>query len=170
MNDDRGGRPQSIGELVSGVVNEKFGHGDLTQTVSKLWYTANGERERTHTVAVFVKEDADPNVAPQLIVYVDSNACVVDFNASREVYLARMEGAGLKLASITFRLSRYALEHKQKALKKEEPPISLPELSEDELAYVEELSARVPEKLRKSVSKAISSSMRRNKAENAEKS
>ena len=163
------GTPQALGQLINELVSEKFKSVGKNQQALSLWMTLNGERERAHTVATFLDEK-NPQ-APLLVVYVDSNACVVDFNASRELYLARFEGAPLNIARLDFRLSRYAKEHRERAEtrmqnKKEE----LPELSDDERAYIDELVKDLPERLQASVSKAISSSMRRQKAESTQKS
>ena len=125
----------------------------------------NGERERTHTVGVYLSEPKGKQNLHHLIVYVDSNACVVDFNASRELYLARLEGVGLKLGGVDFKLSRYAAEHRERQREQANPKREdLPELTEEERQYVEELVRGVPENLRPSVSKAVSSSLRREKA------
>ena len=167
--DARGGAPQTIGQLIEGVLGEKLGSVNESQRMLTLWLMANGEREREHTVGVFLSEPKGKQKLPRLIVYVDSTTCVIDFNASRELYLARLEGAGLKLAAVEFKLSRYAAEHRERrqnkmGVQKE----TLPELSEEELAYIQELVQGVPESLRMSVSKAISSSMRREKAESTQ--
>ena len=162
----RGGS-RSIGQLVSDVLDTKLEKAGLSQRVMKLWFMVNGERERAHTVGVFLKENPTGQ-PPRLFVYVDSNACAVDFNASREVYLAKLEGAGLTLTAIDFRLSRYAQEHRERLRAQPDPEgESLPDLTEEEATYIDGLVKDLPERLRKSVSKAVSSSMRRKKAESS---
>ena len=165
----RGGASQTIGELIEGVFGEKLGAVNQAQRLLALWLMANGERERSHTVGVFLNEAKSKQGLPRLIVYVDSNSCVVDFNASRELYVARLEGVGLKVAGVDFKLSRYTSEHRERQLNKENSKKdTLPELSDDERAYIDELVQGVPESLKASVSKAISSSLRREKAEAAQ--
>ena len=156
---------------MDGFLSEQFEEASLNQKAMSLWYKMNGERERIHTVAVFLKESKDGTLPPHMYVYVDSNVCVVDFNASRELYLARLEAMGLKLDGIDFRLSRYAEDHrKRRAQESKETKEELPDLTDDERKYIEKLVEELPAKLRPSVSKAISSSIRRQKAESTQKS
>lgn len=166
MTDEaRGGSSQTIAQLIKGVLGEKLSGISESQRLLALWLMVNGERERTHTVGVYLNEAKGWQTPARLIVYVDSNACVVDFNASRELYLARLEGVGLKLAGVDFKLSRYAAEHKERQRQESDPKREeLPELTEEDRQFVEELVRDVPEKLRASVSKAVSSSLRREKA------
>lgn len=164
--EDRDGTSKTIGQLMEGVLGDRLTGANESQRLLALWLMANGERERAHTVGVYLNEAKGKQKLPRLIVYVDSNICVVDFNASRELYLARLEGVGLKLAGVDFKLSRYAAQHRERQQRTENSKSDpLPELTEEERAYIDELVQGVPESLRVSVSKAISSSMRREKAE-----
>ena len=162
----RGGSSQSIAQLMDSMVTEKFSDISSNQQALKAWYMVGGERERIHTVGVFLKEpdQGHKDDFPKLFIYVDSTSCVIDFNAGREVYCARLEALGLKLSALIFKLSRYAQEHKEKIqtqAQKEEP--ELPPLTPEEEQYVKELVRQAPEHLQKSVSKAMISSMRRQK-------
>ena len=166
QNDMRGGSSQSIAQLMDSMFNEKFSNISTNQQALKGWSLVGGERERTHTVGVFLKEadQAHSSDFPKLFIYVDSTSCVIDFNAGREVYCARLEAIGLKLSSIEFKLSRYAQEHKerlQKQTQEDEP--ELPELTPAEERYIQELVNQTPENLKESVSKAMTSSIRRQK-------
>ena len=166
IDEARGGSSQTIKQLIEGVLGDKLTGVNESQRLLALWLMANGERERIHTVGVYLSEPKGRQKLPRLTVYVDSNICVVDFNASRELYLARLEGVGLKLAGVDFKLSRYAAQHRERQQIIENAQTEeLPELTDEERAYIDELVQGVPESLRSSVSKAISSSMRREKAE-----
>ena len=165
----RGGESRTIGQLIEGILGERLSAVNESQRLLALWLMVNGERERAHTVSVYLNEPTGKRTLPRLVVYVDSNMCVVDFNASREVYLARLEGAGLRLEGIDFRLSKYAAQHRERQLEACAPKTEeLPELSEEECSFIEELVREVPESLRASVSKAMYSSLRREKASNAQ--
>lgn len=170
MTEDYTGTPEPLSQLMSQLMNEKFNGISKNQQVLSIWMKINGERERLRTVAVYLDEK-DTHTLPRLVVYVDSNACVVDFNASRELYLARLEGAGLKLASVDFRLSRHAKEHRERMEKQGKTQVEeLPDLTDEERKHIEKLVKDLPPKLQASVSKAISSSMRRQRAESTQKS
>lgn len=170
MTEQRDTSPQALGQLVNELINDRFKGISKNQQALSAWLTVNGERERVHTVAVFLNEKNNKK-APSLVVYVDSNACVVDFNASRELYLARLEGAGFNFSSIDFKLSRYAKEHLNRRLQKgRNTEKELPELTDEEREHIEKLVEGLPQNLKESVSKAISSSMRRQAAESTQKS
>ena len=116
QNDMRGGSSQSIAQLMDSMFNEKFSDISTNQQALKAWYMVGGERERIHTIGVFLKEPDQAHIHdfPKLFIYVDSTSCVIDFNAGREVYCARLEAVGLKLSSVEFKLSRYAQQHKER--------------------------------------------------------
>ena len=103
---------------------------------------------------------------------------MVDFNANREIYLARLQTAGFDYSEVRF------LQNKRPRPKVDEggsatPPAAkrekgtvpfshsepLPELSEAERAQIEAQTAGLSPALRESVSKAMAACMRRQRYE-----
>ncbi len=125
-----------------------------------LWMKVNGDVERRHTCGAFIKSVAHAD--PLLVIYLDSRSRVVDFNANRELYRQRLAYQGLSLSRLEFRLAKDAFS-RASAEKEAEAP-ELPELNEEELAYVATCVAKLAEPLKTSVSKAMIFSMRREKA------
>lgn len=132
-----------------------------------IWMRVNGDIERKHTCGVFIKPV--PHADPALTVYLDSRGRVVDFNANRELYLQRLAYQGLPLSKIEFKLSKDVPSRASAVEEAEARADELPELSADELSYVEECVENLLEPLRTSVSKAMIFSMRREKAQEAQK-
>lgn len=163
-----------VGEMMAGRVSAEA---DANRRMLAAWLMSNGDRERVHTVGVWLKEPPREGALPTLVVYVDSSACVVDFRAQRELYLARLEAAGVRLAAIDVRLSKYAAQHRARRQEREqgrreprEPEAAeLPPLSEAEERRVLDLIANLPDNLQKSAYRAISTSLRRDKAEESKK-
>ena len=127
-----------------------------------LWMRVNGDIERKHTCGAYIK--SVPHADPLLVIYLDSRMRVVDFNASREIYLQRLASQGLPLSRIEFKLSKDVSVRSSAVEEAEER--TLPDLTQDELDYVAEATARLAEPLRSDVSKAMIVSMRREKANN----
>lgn len=132
------------------------------------WNAVNGDVERAHTTGVYVGEPRRGASLPELTVYVDSNAYLTDFSANREIYLARLESAGLRFSSISFRRSKSAAKTQDKTARKKAPAKQpLPELTPEEEAKVTELCASLSERLRESVSQAMRASLRAQKREHS---
>ena len=87
-------------ELVSGEVDRigSQGRRDAAAFAWIAWNEVNGDVERAHTTGVYVGEPRRGARDPELTVYVDSAAYLTDFSANREIYLARLETAGLRFA------------------------------------------------------------------------
>ncbi len=167
------GRDQSasVGSLMEGLLG---GAGlsrkmSANQRASMAWMRANGDIERKHTTGVFLKEPANRRLPPVLGVYVDSHARLSDFNANKEIYLARLHNTGLEVSGIEFRLTRRPREKcpEPEPAQNSSPLLcedDLPALSDDERARVEELCAGLPDGLREAATRAMSLSLRRGKS------
>lgn len=162
-------RPESVGSLMREVVDQRMAaRMTASQRAAAAWHRANGDRERTHTMGVFLKKSRVPGAAPVLGVYVDSHAMATDFGVNKDLYLARLANIGYEASGIEFIVSRDAHARRLPAsgrgdVRAEEP---LPALSAQERKEVESLVAQLPEGLRDAASRAVENSMRREKREN----
>lgn len=133
-----------------------------------VWNAVNGDVERAHTTGVHVGEPRRGARDPEFTVYVDSNAYLTDFSANREIYLARMETAGLHFSSIAFRRAKgRAAGGTAPSRVASVARAPLPELTPDEERRVSELCSTLPESLRESVSRAMRASLRAQKREHS---
>ena len=168
---------ESLGNVLSDFFGSpearaKMGAG---HSAGLAWHSVIGDIERKHTTGVFVGKPRTPGLAPALCVYVDSRMRMVDFNANREIYLARLQAAGYEYSEVRFFQNKRpaAKRGEQKAAAsgaslRPEPAAQrrpLPELTCEELAQIEAQTAGMPEKLRQSVSKAMAACMRRQRYE-----
>ena len=159
--------PESLGSILGEqVLGERAGEVSRSWKVLSTWRSVNGDAERAHTTGVFVEQPRRAGELPALVVYVDTKACEVDFRANAEIYLARLDAAGLRFSRITFRQGRRVRAKQgaaQASLSKKTLPRPLPELSAEEEAEVDALLASVPDSLKASVSRAMRMSLRREK-------
>ena len=98
------GHDESLGGVLSDFfespeVRAKMGAG---HAAGLAWHSVIGDMERKHTTGVFVGKPKTPGMAPTLCVYVDSRMRMVDFNANREIYLARLQAAGFDYSEVRF--------------------------------------------------------------------
>lgn len=168
---------ESLGNLLSDFfespeVRAKMGTG---HSAGLAWHSVIGDIERKHTTGVFVGKPRTPGLTPALCVYVDSRMRMVDFNANREIYLARLQAAGYEYSEVRF------LQNKRPVAKRGERDAApaaaapnpapaaekhpLPELTAEERAQIQAQTAGMPEKLRESVSKAMAACMGRQRYE-----
>ena len=171
---------ESLGGLLDGYfesseVQAKMGAG---HRAGLAWHSVIGDIERKHTTGVFAGKPRHPGDAPALCVYVDNRMRMVDFNANREIYLARLQARGFEYSEVRFLQNKRPLP-KRKATAGSEgratggsvpAPFSpateaLPELTPEELDAIARETADLPEGLSQSVSKAMVASMRRQKAQ-----
>lgn len=131
----------------------------------RCWYQVIGPIEREHTCGTYLAAPRRPGEKPMFVVYTDTRARAVDFNANREVYRARMAAAGWDFGEIVFKQTKRPRAEKKKAAQREAKaaPALLPELTAEEEAYVRAAVAGQPEHLREKAYKAMSASMRRRK-------
>ena len=173
------GHDESLGGVLSDFfespeVRAKMGAG---HAAGLAWHSVIGDIERKHTSGVFVGKPKVPGMAPALCVYVDSRMRMVDFNANREIYLARLQTAGFDYSEVRFlqnKRPRPKADATAPALTAEKVdkgtvPLAtsepLPELSEAERAQIEAQTAGLSPALRESVSKAMAACMRRQRYE-----
>lgn len=173
------GHDESLGGVLSDFfespeVRAKMGAG---HAAGLAWHSVIGDIERKHTTGVFVGKPKVPGMAPALCVYVDSRMRMVDFNANREIYLARLQTAGFDYSEVRFlqnKRPRTKADATAPALTAEKVdkgtvPLAtsepLPELSEAERAQIEAQTAGLSPALRESVSKAMAACMRRQRYE-----
>ncbi len=163
--------PTPVADAFDALLSSADAQGRVRSTwnVTRAWYSVNGDYERAHTVGTFVEQPRRAGALPVLVVYVDTKSCEVDFMANREIYLARLEQAGLRFREVRFRQSKRPRAERDGEPRRKapaaEPP--LPELSAEEERRAEELLASVPETLRQSVSRAVRVSMRAEKRRNS---
>lgn len=131
----------------------------------RCWYQVIGPVEREHTCGTYLAAPRRPGEKPMFVVYTDTRARAVDFNANREVYRARMAAAGWDFGEIVFKQTKRPRAEKKKTAQREakDAPALLPELTAEEEAYVRAAVAGQPEHLREKAYKAMSASMRRRK-------
>lgn len=158
---------ESMPSSLASVLGELTGSGaklrlNAHKRALALWMSVNGDVERKHTCGAFIKEVAHAD--PALTIYLDSRSRVVDFTANRELYLGRLAYQGLPLSKLEFRLSKDKPARSSAHMEAEERAAELPELSADELAYIESATAHLAEPLKSSVSKAMIFSFKREKA------
>ncbi len=159
----------SLGSVVGGYFSSPEVQGKISATrrVAMIWHRVNGDVERKHTRGLFVTKPRNPRDLPVLVVYVDSRMRAVDFSANKDIYMARMAGEGLRFSDIRFEQDKRggkkdnALSAAAPAKKKPEP---LPELSPEEDEKIRKSCESLSPKLAQSVYKAMSNSVRRQKA------
>lgn len=173
------GHDESLGGVLSDFfespeVRAKMGAG---HAAGLAWHSVIGDIERKHTTGVFVGKPKAPGMAPALCVYVDSRMRMVDFNANREIYLARLQAAGFDYSEVRFlqnKRPRPKADATAPALTAEKVdkgtvPLAtsepLPELSEAEREQIEAQTVGLSPALRESVSKAMAACMRRQRYE-----
>ncbi len=166
------GHDEGLGSVLSGYFRspEVAGRMGGGRSAGMAWHSVNGDIERKHTTGVFVGKPRRPGEKPVLCVYVDTRMRSVDFRANREIYLARLAAAGYEYSDVRFLVNKRPVA---KRVDKGTVPLStrqVAELTDEERRAIERETAALPEKLRQSVSKAMSASMRRQKTDRPENS
>lgn len=161
----RDAAPAALGDVFSSMLDERAS--SAASRATRAWYAANGDIERAHTTGTFVREPRRGETGPVLVVYVDSKARATDFAANSEVYLARLANAGAPFSKVEFRLSRYprrpqgspapAAARPRPGTEPSAPALAA-ELTARERAEIDEACSHLPERLRESVSRAMSAS------------
>lgn len=167
--------PSALGELCGACLEriDRAGAAGSTWSAGRAWHAVNGDIERAHTTGLYVREPRGHETLPTLLVYVDSRARATDFSANREVYLARLANAGLRFADVAFRVSKRPRGEKGAtgagadgpAAPARTAPRPLPELTDAERARVDELTSALPAALRDAARRAMSATIRAEKAE-----
>ena len=162
-----------LSSILSGTVSTDMrAHMTENQRARAAWYGANGDIERKHTTGVFLdKTPTKKGRDPVLCVYVDSHVRMSDFNANKEIYLARLHGVGLQVSGVKFRLSdarhmRKATGEKYEGIGKKRASVALPGLSQEERGRIEDITRDLPDGIRAKAERAIELSFRRELLEN----
>lgn len=162
------GDPLQLSSVLSGMLGPD---GTMRMNAHKralaVWMSVNGDIERKHTCGAFIKTVAHAD--PALTIYLDSRSRVVDFSANRELYLQRLAYQGMPLSKIEFRLAKDIPARASAVEEAEARAEELPELTAEELAYAATCVEKLEEPLKSSVYKAMIFSMRREKAQGAQK-
>lgn len=164
---ERGG--EGVGNLLGRALDQlgSTGERDGSSRAWIAWNRVNGDVERAHSTGAYVGAPRRGARDPELVIYVDSHAFITDFSANREVYLARLETAGLRFSRIEFRLSKRPRAETVPSPSPMRGTRPLPELDAAEEREVEELCAGLPTTLRESVSRAMRVSYRAQKQEHS---
>lgn len=166
------------GLLESVVGQDMRAHMSEAQRARAAWFSANGDVERRHTCGVYLdKAPTRRELDPVLCVYVDSHVRLADFGANREVYLARLAGAGLRVSGIRFRLSdarhaRRGQDHPGRdtsGVSAAPPEEALPELADEQRRRIDTMTQDLPDDLRPKVKRAMELSFRREMLDNSQK-
>ena len=163
-----GERPESVANLMDEVLNRQMARRlSANQRAAAAWFRANGDRERNHTVGVFLKRPRSAGSAPIVGVYVDSHAMATDFGVNKDIYLARLANIGFEASGIEFVVSRQPRRATTTPGERrmEEGPAALPELDAVEQQEVESLVRDLPESMRAAAARAVSIAKRREKRE-----
>lgn len=162
-----------LSSILSGAVSTDMrSHMTENQRARAAWYGANGDIERKHTTGVFLdKTPTKKGRDPILCVYVDSHVRMADFNANKEIYLARLHGVGLQVSGVKFRLSdarhmRKDAGEKYEGIGKKHASVKLPGLSQEERCRIEGMTRNLPDGIRAKAERAIELSFRRELLEN----
>ena len=152
----------SVGEALKGIF-------DTPQARRAMGPGRMAQRE--HTCGTYLAAPRRQGEKPTFVVYTDTRARAVDFNANREVYRARMAAAGWDFGEIVFKQTKRPPAEKKKTAQRKAAsgPALLPELTPEEEAYVRDAVAGQPEHLREKAYKAMSASMRRRKLDGTQK-
>ena len=102
-------QPQTAGELVSSFVDKNLLAGASAASLAlTTWRRVAGRRAAKHTVAVWLSEPRGRASLPDLVVYLDGHALMVDLTTNAELYVDRLAHAGLEVGHVRFKLSKKA--------------------------------------------------------------
>lgn len=153
-------------DVVAAYVDKRVvrGASDVNKALH-AWRKVCGKRAAKHTVAVWLNKPKSGVGLPELVVYLDGNALMVDLTTNAELFVDRLSYEGLEVARVRFKLSRKAGE---RAIAQEEPSRAeeeLPPLSTIEAARIADKVSGLDPRLRDTASKAMEYSIRRAKLE-----
>ena len=131
------------------------------QAAARAWYACNGDRERAHTTGVWLRKSGREGVDPVMSVRLDSNLLAQELGTNKDLYLARLAHAGIRVSDIRFLAGRGTAPKGRDSAKKQPQRKPLAPLDEAERARVEAATAHLPERLQQSVARAMEASMRR---------
>ena len=159
--------PETASNLVANYVDRRIASGtNEVMRALAIWRKVAGKRAAKHTVAVWLSKPTGRLNLPDLVVYLDGNALMVDLSTNAELYVDRLAHAGLEVGHVRFKLSRKAgqiTQERMAAAERASERLDLPPLTAYERASIELAVQKAPEKVRKSASKAMEMSIRRAK-------
>ena len=167
----RAAAPSALADVFD-VMVERSGNVERvssTWQVSRAWYAVNGDVERAATAGVYVATPRLGQKDPTLVVYVDSRARATDFNANREIYLARMAHAGWRFSEIVFKLNRRPAAEPagpKAATRPASPdlaPLTAADAAETQVLLAR-LSPTLSPRLKETIQRAMSLSFRRSRS------
>lgn len=159
--------PMAVGSAVSAFVDKRLLAGASAASLAlSTWRRVAGRRAAKHTVAVWLSEPRGRTNLPDLVVYLDGNALMVDLTTNAELYVDRLAHAGLEVGHVRFKLSKKAGQPRE--VRATSGPThrtapELPLLTAYERARVAEATGKLPPKIRENASKAMEMSLRRAK-------
>lgn len=160
-------QPQTAGELVSSFVDKNLLAGASAASLAlTTWRRVAGHRAAKHTVAVWLSEPRGRASLPDLVVYLDGHALMVDLTTNAELYVDRLAHAGLEVGHVRFKLSKKAGQRREERREtREDRSVAqdLPPLTPLERAHVDAATAQLSPKIRANASKAMEMSIRRAK-------
>lgn len=155
---------------------------DRAHGAGYAWNKAVGTVERAHTMGLYLEKRDDG--APVLHVYVDSSSLLQDFTTDHLLYERRLAAVGFPVERVVFSLSRKAGQRTRaaEALAAQVPtaripqgPLqtapalsTLPDLTPEELSFVECACAPLPDGLKEEAQNAMKASIRRAKGRGPE--
>lgn len=163
----------SVSEALKGAIDpavaaKALGPGRLAQ---RAWFSVNGDVERAHTCGTYLAKPRRAGEPPVFVVYTDTRTRAVDFSANKEVYLARMAAAGFAFSDMRFLQTKNPPKKKTAeghvSASSAPAPVPLPPLSPSEEQEVAQAVSSLPAGLREKVQKAMSASLRREKADSS---
>lgn len=172
--DGRGGAA-SASDVLSTLFEGPLGRGLAPAArAAKAWYAANGDRERRHTVGVWLQKSGREGVDPTMVVALDSNLLAGELGTNKDLYLQRLALHGVAVGNIRFTVGRAPTKGGASRGRSAKGGVSgarpeLPELTESERARVERACADLPDGLKQSVSRAMCASLRRSKSSGTHK-
>lgn len=158
--------PVRAGVLVDALLGGSLGKKlDASGKAARAWYAANGDRERKHTVGVWLRKSGRAGIDPVLVVALDSGLLATELGTNKDLYLQRLAFRGIRISDIRFQVSRETSPRAQRAAvaDKTKPKPELPDLGDAEQQRIERAVEDLPEGLKQSVSRAMCATMRRNK-------
>lgn len=160
-------RASRAGDVVAGLFDADTTRGmGAAQRAAKAWYVVNGDRERAHTTGVWLNKARRPNLAPVLVVGLDSSLLALELGTNKDLYLARLDWAGVEVSDVRFTVTGRAEDRGAgRRVRRKRDEVVLPDLTETERRQVEDATKDFPDGLRQSLSRAMSASLRRNKVE-----
>lgn len=159
--------PKTVASAVSALVDGNLLAGASAASLAlTTWKRVAGRRAAKHTVAVWLSEPKGRANLPDLVVYLDGHALMVDLTTNAELYVDRLAHAGLEVGHVRFKLSKKAGQPREESPSKPsvhpaEPP--LPPLTPMERAHVTAATNNLPPEIRENASKAMEMSLRRAK-------